>query len=259
MSQLDFVCTVLMDGRDVSPWVKSVEISTEDKIDRKFTIVFSSWDQFSEANRWDIYGSYNPSQPNQEILIRNGRIPIDRWRSVSVGVGAVPQVIGTGYDYVWLAKRKAPRKTIVMMPDRRDYQANLKKAVNDFQERNDGRPIGRYQVWPSMTNLHKALTRLAHAGGIHISIQIPNYDLAPYVVDPKFSYWAAIEELASPFAPNIYYVRQNNTLVIADRQSEVMHSSNKLTLSPKIVADLTAAPIYTRRIRRVIMRIPAWR
>jgi len=248
-----------MDGRDVSSWVKSVEISTEDRIDRKFTVVFSSWDQFSDENRWDIYGSFNSAQPSHEILIRNGMIPFDRWRSISLGVGQVPHVIGTGYDYVWLAKRKAPRKTIVMMPDRRDYQANLKKAVNDFQENNKGRPIGRYQVWPSMTNLHKAMRRLANAGGLHISIQIPNYDMAPHVIDPKFSYWEAIEDLASPYAPHIYYVRQNNTLVIADRQSEVMHASNTLTLSPKIVANIAAAPIYTRRARRVIIRIPAWR
>jgi hypothetical protein len=254
MTDMNFVCTVLMDGRDVTSWVKNVKVSQEDSINRKFTITFSSWDQFDDTNRFDIYGSYNPANPFAETLIRNGIIPVDQYRTVRLGPDSVPYVVGEGYDYVWQIRRKSPKKTIIMIPGRKTTDDNVQQAIENF-----GKPIGRYQVWTYVTSLKGAITRLAHAGGVRVSVQIPNYPMAPFVVDPAYSYWDAIEELASPYAPHIYYVRSTNTLVIADRSSEIMGASNLLTLSAKIVSDLEATPVLYKRVRRVIVRIPPWR
>ena len=255
MSGMDFVVTVLMDGRDVTPWVKSVTVTQENSVDRKFIITFVGWQEFNENSRFDIYGSYNPAEPFQEIMIRNGTIPPDRYRTVDLGTDKTPMVIAEGYDYVWLSKRKAPRKTIIMVPGRRNNEDNVKKAIENY----GNKPIGRYQVWTGMARLSTALRKLANAGGIRLKSTIPDYDLAPYVIDPSWSYWTALTELAKPYAPHIYYVRQNNTLVLADRMSEVMHTSNKLVLSADIVKALTAKPTTNSRVRRVIIRIPKWR
>ena len=254
MTNVNFVCTVLMDGRDVTQWVKNVRVSQEDSINRRFTITFSSWDQFDERNRFDIFGSYNPANPYAEIMIRNGVIPTDRYRTVRLGPGQVPHIVGEGYDYVWLMKRTAPTKTIIMVPSRRNYQDNIQLAIDNY-----GKPIGRYQVWTGINTLHKAIAKLANAGRVRVSIQIPNYEMAPFVVDPNLSYWGAIEQLAEIYAPHIYYVRATNRLVIADRSSEIMGASNVFNISADIVGDLEATPVLFKRVRRVIVRIPPWR
>lgn len=254
MTNVNFVCTVLMDGRDITPWVRNVSVSQEDSVTRKFSLTFSSWEQFDETSRFDIFGSYVPSNPYAEIMIRNGIIPIDRYRTVRLGPGQVPHVVGEGYDYVWLLKRKAPRKTVIMVPSHSNYRDNIQQAITNFD-----RPIGQYQVWTGISTLHTAISKLARAGGVRVSVNIPNYDMAAHVIDPQYSYWQAIEDLAEPFAPHIYYVRATNTLVISDRSSEVMGASNLLTLSSKIVGDLEARPVTYRRVRRIIVRIPQWR
>lgn len=254
MSRIDFSCTVLMDGRDVTSWVKSVSVSQEDSINRQFTITFAAWDQFNENNRFDIYGSYNPANPFAEVMIRNGVIPIDRYRSVTLGPNKVPHVIGNGYDYVWLIKRRAPKKTIILVPNRRNSQDNVTQAIENFKG-----PIGRYQVWTSIRTLHKAIRKLSAAGGVNVSVNIPDYPMAPYVIDPSWSYWKAIEKLVEPYAPQTYYVRSSNMLVISDRSSQVMGASNLLTLGADIIGDLQATPVTYRRVRRVIVRIPQWR
>lgn len=254
MSALEFVVTVLMDGRDVTKWVKSVTIDQENSVDRKFSIAFMGWQEFDENSRFDIYGSYNPAQPFQEIMIRNGTIPPDRYRTVDLGRDKTPLVIAEGYDYVWMSKRKAPRKTIILVPGRKNNEDNIKKAIENF-----GGPIGRYQVWTGMDRLSTALRKLANAGGIKMKSTIPDYNLAPYVIDPSWSYWMAITELSKIYAPHVYYVRQNNTMVLADRMSEVLHSSNQLILSADVVNAITAKPSINSRVRRVIIRIPEWR
>lgn len=254
MSGLDFVITVLVDGGDVTQWVKYVKIDQSSTVDRKFEVAFIGWQEFNENSRFDIYGSYDPANPFQEIIIRNGTIPPDRYRTVDLSTAKVPLVVAVGYDYVWMAKRRAPRKTIILVPHRRNNEDNVKKAIE-----NHGKPIGRYQVWPGMNRLSTAVRRLAWAGGLNVRVTIPDYDIQPKVIDPSLSYWHAIKDLAKPFAPHIYYVRQNNTLVLADRMTEVMNTSNSLTLSADSVKAITAVPSVNSRIRRVILRIPEWR
>ena len=103
---MSYAPTIYMDKRDVTPWILSVAVEQIDSIHRKFTLTFGGWHTFDESNRWDIFESYDPTNPRAECLIRNGVIPADRQRIVRVEKNDVPKITAEGYEYVWLAKRR---------------------------------------------------------------------------------------------------------------------------------------------------------
>jgi len=254
---MDFVITVYMDKSDVTKWIRSVEITQMDSVNRRFVLKFNAWHSFTPANRWDIFGSYDPVNPRQEILIRNGVIPEDRPRTISIGdagTAKMPTVTATGYEAVWLAKRKGPRETIIMVPGWRNVIADVTKAIEEY----DGE-VGTYRVWTGCYSLHRAVQKLARAAGINVSVKIPDYTMVPYVVPPENSYWREITKLTDPYSPHKYYVRSTNTLVIADKEDAIMGAGSKLILTGDVIGPLTARPKMTRRVRRVIASRPPWR
>lgn len=249
-TELDFRCTVYMDTRDVSSWVRSVEINQQDAVSRHFRIEFNTWQEFDVTNRWDIFGSYDPTEPRQEVMIRNGIIPNDRRRAVNVTQGVVPKVIAEGFEYVWLAKRRGPTKTIIMVPSWHRVAEDVAKAI---EEHNDD--VGLYRVWNGTYSMHRAVYKLARAAGVRVAITTPDYPLKPYVVPKENSYWQEIMRLTDPFAPHRYYIRSQNKLVIADKQDEIMGAHNKLVIPGEVVDRLNATPVITKRVRRVIVKV----
>lgn len=250
MSQIDFVCTVYMDTRDVSPWIKSVEVDQADAVSRHFRLEFNTWQSFDVTNRWDIFGSYDPTEPRQELLIRSGIIPNDRKRVVNVTKGVVPKVTAEGFEYVWLAKRRGPTKTIIMVPSWTRVTEDVAKAIEEYRDE-----VGLYRVWNGTYSMHRAIYKLANAAGIRVAISIPDYSLKPYVVPKENSYWQEIMRLTDPYAPHRYYIRSQNKLVIADKQDEIMGAHSKLVIPGEIVDKLNATPVITKRVRRVIVKV----
>jgi hypothetical protein len=254
---MDLVITVYMDNSDVTKWVRSVEVTQMDSINRKFVLKFNAWSSFGSTNRWDIFGSVNSSNPRAEVLIRNGIIPSDRPRSVSVSGGTNPQVptiTATGYEYVWLAKRRGPRDTIIMVPSFSNVSDDVRRAIEESREE-----VGTYRVWTGCNTLHEAVKKLGRAAGLNVSVRIPDYPMVPYVVPKKHSFWREITNLTDPYVPHKYYVRSTNTLVVADKQDAIMGAGNKLILTGDVIDRFSASPTNTKRVRRVIASRPPWR
>ena len=55
----EFFITVYMDKSDVTKWVRSVEVTQMDSINRRFILKFNAWHSFTSTNRWDTFGSYS--------------------------------------------------------------------------------------------------------------------------------------------------------------------------------------------------------
>jgi hypothetical protein len=254
---MDFFITVYMDQSDVTDWIRSVEISQLDAINRRFLLKFNAWHSFDPTNRWDIFGSYDSANPRDEILIRKGVVPSDRPRRVLVSGGRLPQVptiTAEGFEYVWLAKRRGPRETIIMVPGWGNVVEDVTRAIDESQEE-----VATYRVWTGCSTLRQAVFKLARAAGVRVAIQIPDYPMVPYAVPKENSYWKEIERLTDPYAPHRYYVRSTNTLVIADKQDQIMGAANKMTIPGDIVESLQAIPRTTKRVRRIIASRPPWR
>ena len=249
-TELDFACTVYMDQYDVSPWIRAVTVNQVDAVSRHFKLEFNTWQEFDETSRWDIFGTYDPTEPRQELLVRSGVIPNDRKRAVNVTKGKVPNIVAEGFEQIWLAKRKGPTKTIIMVPKWSRVNDEVQKAIEEY----DGEVAG-YRVWNGTYSMHRAVYKLARAAGIRVTITIPDYPLKPYVVPKENSYWQEIMRLTDPYAPHRYYVRSLNRLVIADTQDKIMGAGNKLVIPGDIVDNLAATPVFTKRIRRVIVKV----
>lgn len=251
---MEYSLKIYMDKRDVTSWITACEIEQVDSIHRKFKLTFAGWHSFDESNRWDIFESYDPTNPRAEVVIRNGVIPADRQRLVKVEKGMVPTITAEGYEYIWLAKRRAPQETIVLVPSTRNIEQDVQLAIKNYS----GGEIGTYRVWPGVRSLHTAVKRLMQAARIRVQVRIPNYEMAPYVIDPSLSYWKAVEKLTDPFAPVRYYIRSTNRIVIADPTQTFMGAGTTLHLPNTGVNVIDVQPQRLRRIRRVLMRKTRW-
>jgi len=247
--------TVYMDKRDVTPWVLRCKIEQLDSINRKFSLTFSGWHEFDDSNRWDIFESYDSTNPRSEITIRNGVIPNDKTRMVRVNPGVVPQIVAEGYEYVYLAKRRAPRETIILVPSRRNVEQDVGIALENY---GSNRSVGACRVWGGVRTLHGAVRKLMNAAGVRVQIRIPDYDMTPYVIDPTLSYWGAVEKLTAPYAPVRYYIRSTNTMMIADATATIMGSGSVLNIPSDAISSMDIQPQHLRRIRRVLMRKTRW-
>lgn len=247
---MEFALTVFMDRRDVTPWITSCKVEIADSAHRSFELRFSAWHSFDSTNRWDIYGTFDSSEPRQEALILQGIIPPDRQRIVRVGKGQVPYLVAQGYDWVWMAKRKAATETIIMVPGYTNVENDVRGAIDAYSG-----TVGEYRVWRGVATLHTAITRLGKAAGIRTSVRIPDYSFSPWVVPPELSYWKAIEKLTDPYAPVRYFARWTNTLVIQDPAMPIMGAGNKLTIGAEGIAAMDVQPLGRISTRRVLLKV----
>jgi hypothetical protein len=250
--------TVYMDQRDVTSWVNRVQISAVDSMTRKFTIDFSSWHSFDVSSRWDIFESYDPTNPRQECTIRAGVIDPSRRKMVSVSKGSVPRVTVQGYEWAWLAQRKRPTSTIIVVPTSTDPNADVKAAINNYNKSNGGDPIGEYSVWHSMNSNHDVIRRLMQSAGMRSTIRIPKISVSPFVIPPKNSYFRQAKTMAEIFSAVIVYQRSTNTMQFLDPKDISMGASNLIEIPGEIVSNFSAQPKFRSRPTRVIMRFPPW-
>ena len=250
---MEYQATIYMDKRDVSDWVTSFRIEQIDSIHRKFQLVFASWHSFDETNRWDIFETLDPANPRAVNTIRNGIIPVDRQRIVKVNADDVPKITAEGYEYVWLAKRLAPSETIIMVPSTRNINMEAGLAIANYSGE-----VGAHRIWAGVRDLHTAIRRLMAAARIRVQIRIPNYEMAPYIINPALSYWAAVKKLTDPYAPTRYYVRSTNTIVIEDATSALMGAGTVLNLPGDASRVFDVQPQRLRRIRRAFLKKTTW-
>ena len=242
--------TAHMDGRDVTPWL--VEASVEQPrrtLYRQADLTFAGWSNIIDGARWDIFASYDPAEPYAETILAAGQVPPDRVRRVRVGAGELPRVTLTVYDHVWLAQRRTPTETLVLVPDEGGESAAA--ALEDYPG-----PVGAYRVLAGVRTLHDAVRRLAHLAGFRVQILLPNADMAPLVVDPSSSLWEAIVELLTPWSPRTRYDRHNNTLIFSDPLGAAYAAGRTLTIPADGVRSIDGWPTRYARTRRVIVRVP---
>ena len=258
---------VYMNQRDVTPWITSIEIEHPRRtLYRQWTFNFAAWSNLESGARWDLFATYDDAEPRAEIMSRGGILPPDRERRrLIVAAASVPRLQVRGYDFAWMAQRRQPAETIILVPssaykvEERDgrpilIENSVAGAINRYQG-----PIGKYRVWTHTRTLHQAIQKLGRAAGVNTRILIPNHDLIPTVIEPTKSFWQAIVDLVAPWAPRIYYRDSTNTLVFVDPLARHYGIDRTLELPSESIAEMVGAPVEFKRIRRILARIPKWR
>ena len=248
--------TVYMDQRPVTDWIQELEIyQPEGEIYKEFSITFAGWaavEHYQAGATWDVFSSYDPDDPRSEIEIRAGVVPPDREQLVLLEAGRIPEIRVHGYDQVWLALRRRPRDTIVVVPGSGFGEGDASAAA--ALEAYDG-PVGRYQVWSYLPTVHRVLERLAREAGFRVDLRFPDRSISPYVIPPERGYFDELRELTEPWGLKRYYHRSTNTLLLLDPTAPYYGIGQVLELAAKNVSRMDALPLTTRRIRRVIVRL----
>lgn len=251
---MDHYATVYMNSRDVTHWVTALDLyQPRATIYRQFDITFGGWsslEYFEAGARWDIFASHDTTDPRAESIIRAGIIPPDRERAMLVRHGQIPTVTLRGYDSVWLAQRRRPTDTVVIVPGAGFGDGSVEAALEKY----DG-PIGRLAVWNYTSNVRRALDRLAAEAGLRVDYRLPDFDLLPFVIPPTRSYWEAILDLVRPWQPEIYYRRAYNRLLILDPEAPRYGVGRTLKIGEENLARVDAVPVTRNRIRRMILRL----
>lgn len=259
--------SVYMNRRDVTPWVKEVLVSHERRtLYRQWTFNFHAWSNLEPAARWDLFATYDSSEPKAEILSRGGVLPPDRERRrLIVDAASVPALTVRGYDLAWMMQRRQPAETIVLVPsstyqteERNGAEVLVENSVAGALERYGG-TVGRYRVWSYTKTLHQAVTKLARAAGVRVRLLIPNHDIQPLVIPPTSSYWKAIKDLCEPWKPRYYYRDSSNTLVIVDPVTRHYRLGRTLELARETISSMRGAPVEFPRTRRLLVRVPKCR
>jgi hypothetical protein len=268
--------SVYMNTRPVTRFATAVSVKQPPRtLYKEFEVTFAGWYDIEEGASWDIFGTYDPTDPRTEVLIRNGVVPADRERYVSVDGNGVPSLTVKGFSRIWLALRRAPVDTLVLVPGA-GLGNTVEAALEAFAYRSyrvvgarvvgarglgvtGRRSVGRYRVLQHVSTMHRAVERLAREAGFRAEVRLPDYELAPLVLDPTKSYWAAISDLVAPFAPETWYRESTNTVVIADPLAPRFEVGSKIELAAGVVSGVRGVPVRRRRVRRVIVSVPPCR
>jgi len=245
--------TVYMNKRDITKWVTRVAVEqAPHTLYRQATVVLAGWYAIELAKRWDIYASTDLAVPRSSLLLSGAVVPPDR-RPETVVAGGVPITTVTLYDWAWLAQRRTPRQTLVIAPKRELAVAEVERYLAE----EDG-PVGRYQIIEAPT-MHAAVAALAVQAGFHVDLRIPDYAMAPLVVDPKQSLWKTIYSLVEPFQPQVFFRHNTAKVAIVDRIGRAVGVGPTLSLSATAIEALSASSLPYRNTRRVLIQVPRWR
>jgi hypothetical protein len=262
---------VYVDHRDVTQWVTRLVVEQAPRtLYRRFEVTVAGWnlEEVTDGSRWDIFGSLDVvADPHAVCLIRDGYVPPDKEQTALVKIGDAPSVTFRGYDYAWVMMRRSPRDTIVMVPgtglvwatnasgERYLIRNDIQVALDEYRSQNH--IVGQYQVWYYVSTLESACNYLAQHAGCSLEYRMPGYNMQAWVVSPAKSYWETLLELVEPYAPDIYYRRDRNTLVIADSlASQYTLGFSKVTLPAGALENIKGVPDTRKRVRRVLVRIP---
>lgn len=247
---------VMMDNRDMTPWVESVEFGTPTRyLEQEFTITTHAWHMFDLNARFDIYASYDDALPYDTCVIRNGAILPDRVRTVTVARGSQPLVSVTGKSWCSTSFRRAPRCTLIIVPFWGGYSYNL-GLVRGIINRYEG-TIGRYQVYHGRPHLASVLALLCWRASFQYVTGCPRYPMQPIIIPPGKTYWDAMLDLIEPFALDVYYREFHNSLHFVDPLAR-HYWRPTMQVPGSLVQEITAVPDGRRRVRRVLVRVPTW-
>jgi hypothetical protein len=258
MSQISvpFRVTVYMNQRDITDWCRRVTWSQPSRyMEREFEITTHAWNLFDDGAVYDIYATYDPTKPRDECVIRRGMIVPSERQMVDVRRDQQPMITIKGKDGGAIAFRKAPKETIVMIPDPQHYGSNMAMAQRLLRKYN--KPVGRIKVISNVTSLRRAVYHLCRGAGFRRSWEGPSYPIQPIIIEPGLSYWDAILNLIAPFALEVYYDPFSNRLHFADPISRY-YGRRPMRLSGEIVEGVRARPLHRQRVRRVLVKVPAW-
>lgn len=264
---MDLEFRVFMNRRDVTQWVSSIDIEHPRRtLYRQWTFNFNAWSNLEAGARWDIFATYDSSDPRAEVMSRQGILPPDRERRrLVISAASVPTLTVRGYDLAWIMQRRQPAETIILVPsstyqieERAGAPVLIENSVAGAIDRYTG-PVGRYRVWSYTKTLHQAVTKLARAAGVNVRLLLPNHDIQPVVIPPTSSYWKAISDLVAPWKPRYYYRDSTNTLVIVDPVTRHYRVGRTLELPSEAIQRLTGHPVEFKRARRLLVRVPPCR
>ena len=132
---MEYGLRVEMDTRDITSKLRGVKVELLEDGFRGFELRFSGWHNFTSDNTFDIYETYDSTDPYQWNTIRKGQLSPDSSRLVTVMPPQPPYVIATGRETAWFARRKRPRTTIVLVPriimEKRRYRENVGRFFAD--------------------------------------------------------------------------------------------------------------------------------
>ena len=241
--------TLYWDQRDVTPFVDSLTWTQAPRTYyQELSVVFRGWFPTSLTGRWDLYGSYDPSVPRSELLLRGGVIPPDAPGVVDVAGKVVP-FSARIVDWAWLAQRTTVSSTLVLAPDR----AGAERAV--LRGRTSLAAVGKWAFVPAAT-MHDAVRALATLAGFAVELRLPDYEMAPTVLDPERSLWDSLYGLVEPYKPDVFFRRERNSVIIADTVGEEIGVGRTMHLPAVAIAGLSLAPMPFRHLQRVIVRVP---
>jgi hypothetical protein len=242
-----------MNQRDVTPWLDSIEIAQDRRaLYRSARLAFRGWFPVDLSAKWDIYGTTDPAVPRSSLLLRRGVVPPDQQAEVLVTGTDVKNVVLTVYDWAWVAQRLTPCATVVAAGTCGEAARAVAAADRESW------PSGRWQWLPAKT-MHDAVRGLGRMAGFTVELQLPNYDLAPTLFDPRQSLWDSIWSLVEPFRPEAFFRRERNAVVITDGLDIFLGFGGRLKLTEAAVLRASFHPQMFRHLRRVIVRIPPWR
>lgn len=249
--RVDF--TVYMDKRPITKFVKRLRVQQQSRcLYRSFELDLAGWSSVEVASSFDVYASHNPAVPRAEIVIAGGMQAPEQKPKVVVD-GGVPTTTVVGYDWAWFAQRlKAPGfTTVVVAKSAGDARRAVLKSAT---------PLGRWQWLPAAT-LHAAVQGLGGLAGFSVELRMPDYPFSWVIIKPEASLWQAILDLVAPYAPEIYFRRTENRVLITDRVSRYQTAGTKIVLAEGALQNpggVEVIPELMRYRRRVLLSVPRW-
>ncbi len=248
--------TVYMDQRDVTAWVDSVSVTqARGEVYRTFSVRLRGWHEVTPSSVFDVYATHDATNPRSTLLIRSGVIPPDRPPQIDVRGTEVLAVTVAGYDWVYLACVRLAPQTLVIAPDMESARRCVAASTQ---------PRGKWSLLRA-TTVHEAVVQLGLVAGLAVELRIPDVAVAPQVLDPTKAIWDAIRSLVDPFAPDYYFRRAEDRVLIADRMGAAQGMGSSLVLSQQLVDQakgITSLPAYLhgvpKYLRRVLIQVPPW-
>jgi hypothetical protein len=245
--------TVYMGGRDVGAFLQRVAVSNATATYyRSFTVTFRGWHSIDLTASWDIFATHTASIPRSETQIRNGISNPDQLPKFTFA-GDVPTTEVQGFDWAWRAQKvrtgdNAAINTLVIAPD----STSARRAVFTSNT-----VVGNWS-WIRATTLHEAITQLGLLAGMQIELRIPDVAIAAQVLPPGQTIWDSILNLARPFAPEPYFRRCEDRMLLADRAAAAQGIGSSLGLSEDLVKSIDGVPATAQMLRRLLIGVPPW-
>lgn len=242
---------VLVDGRDYTAWVESVSVRQAPRTYyREWSVTFRGLpDPVAVTAEVDILLG------GQTVMV-DGCLSPDRPPTLVMD-GTVPVLSCHGYDWAWRAQRMTPRSTLVLAPSRTLARgaveaSKLTLGVLGFHE---DAVVGRWE-WVQAHTCREAVLALGTRAGLTVDYQLPDYTLAPVILDAQSTIWESMYSLIKCYTPEVYWRRERRALLLTDPLVRRLSGIGSLHLTTSAVQAVEALPTRRARVRRVIVRVP---